>query len=71
MPINPNRISIVQDLASLQVRLVGPGAMRRIAEINESHDLQCYTAYHMVQGMTQSEALRVTWRELKLETVPV
>ena len=71
MPTNPNRVAIVQDMTTLQIRLVGPGAMARIAEINESHDLQCLAAYYMdLHGMSQRRALRVAWRQLKLETVP-
>jgi len=72
MPDNMSHISIVQDLTTLQVRLVGPGAMARIAEINASHDLPCYTAYYMdLHGMSQRDALRSTWRMLKLETDPI
>jgi len=66
-----NHVAIVQDLATLQVRLVGPGAMKRITEINESHDLQCFAAYYMdLHGMSQRNALRTAWRQLKLETDP-
>jgi len=65
-------VAIVQDLTDLSVKLVGPGAMQRIAEINESHYLYVSTAYCQAYlGMSHREALRRTWRELKLETQPV
>ena len=65
------RIAIVQDLTDLSVKLVGPGAMPRIAEINESHDPECYAAWLVeVRGMSYRDALRYAWLGLKLETQP-
>ena len=72
MKTSSQRVAIVQDLKDLSVRLAGPGAMTRIAEINESDDLKCFATYLMeVGGMTQRDALSCAWREMKLETQPV
>lgn len=65
-------VTIVQDLADLSIRLVGPGAMPRIAEIQQGADVECYAAYlHEICEMDYRDALRYAWRGFKLETQPV
>lgn len=65
-------VAVVQDLTDLSVRLVGPGAMPRIAEINEHANLVCYASYlHEICEMDYRDALRFAWRGLKIETQPV